>query len=100
MTHPYHSGSRNDVTCKDATKVKALVIELDRRVRLLENDIVREEELAGALDPRNAAYPALARTLTAHRDNLKQTIAALEQRLDPEAAQIAQSGSHLAVPKP
>ena len=80
MKHPYHSGISNDLA-KEAAKVRALVNELGRRVRILESDIAREEELAGASDPLNAAYPVLARTLTGHRDNLRQTIAALEKRL-------------------
>ncbi len=88
MRHPYHSGNRNDAASKEAAKVKAFINELDRRVRILDSDIAREERLAGVSNPCNGAYPLLARTLTAHRDNLKQTIAALEQRLAPEPAQI------------
>lgn len=89
MKQPYHSGSRNDALCKEAAKVKALIEEFDRRVRIIESDIAREEEFAGASDPFNAAYSVTARTLTAHRDNLRQTIAALRHRLPPEPAQTA-----------
>jgi len=80
MKHQYHSGNSNDAAGKEAAKVKALINELDRRVRLLESDIAREEGLVGA-DPSNAAYPVLARMLTARRDNLRETISALERRL-------------------
>ena len=75
MKHQYHSGS--DSARKEATKVKALISELDRRVRLLESDIAREEGVAGVSDPFNAAYPVLARMMTARRDNLRETISAL-----------------------
>jgi hypothetical protein len=38
-------------------------------------------ERARVSDRRDAAYPILARTLAARRDNLKETIAALEKWL-------------------
>ena len=85
MNHPYHSGSPNDATFKEAAKVNALINELDRRVRLLESDIAREEGLSGASDPFSTAYPLQARMMMARRDNLKQTIAALAKRLPAEA---------------
>jgi hypothetical protein len=84
MKHQYHSGS--DSARKEATKVKALISELDRRVRLLESDIATEEARAGVSDPCNGAYPILARKMMARRDNLKETIAALERQRAPEAA--------------
>lgn len=87
--HPYHFGRPNLAASRETARVKALINELDRRVSLLESDIAREEEFAAVSDPRNATYPILARMLAAHRDNLKQTIAVLEQRLAPEPAQIA-----------
>ena len=85
MKHQYHSGSCIDAAGEEAEKLKALIGELGRRVRLLDSDIARQEGLAGVSNPWNAAYPVQARTLTAHRDNLKQTIAALERRLAPES---------------
>jgi hypothetical protein len=58
-----------------------LISDLDRQVRILDHDIAAEEERARVFDPFNAAYPILARTLAARRDNLKETIAALEKWL-------------------
>ena len=69
---------------KQAVKVRSLVGDLDRIVRILDADIKAEEERAGVSDPFNAAYPVLARMMMARRDNLKETIAALERRLSPE----------------
>jgi ABC-type transporter Mla subunit MlaD len=48
-------------------RIGAFIGDLDRRAQLLDHDI--------------AAYPVLATTLTARRDNLRATIAALERRL-------------------
>jgi hypothetical protein len=58
-----------------------MIIDLDRMVQLLECDIATEEELARVFDRSDVAYPLLARTLAARRDNLRDTIAAFEQRL-------------------
>ena len=89
MKQQHHFGRPNDAACKEAARVRALINDLGGRVRILESDIAREEELAGASDPSNTAYPIVARTLAAHRDNLKQTIAALEKRLPAELAPTA-----------
>jgi len=55
--------------------------DLNRTVCLLDCDVAAEEERARISDRSNSAYPILARTLAARRDNLQGTIAALEQRL-------------------
>jgi phage shock protein A len=89
MKQLYHSGSADSAACKEAAKVRALINELGRRVRILESDIAREEERAGVSNAINAAYPVLARAMAAQRDNLKQTIAALEQRLPSEPVVLA-----------
>jgi hypothetical protein len=86
MRHPYHFGSANYAALKEAAKVRALMGDLDRTVRLLERDIAIEEERARVSDPFNTAYPILARTMAVRRDNLKETIRALERRLPPEPA--------------
>jgi hypothetical protein len=84
MKHPYHFGNPNYAALKETAKVRALMGDLDRTVRLLERDIATEEERARVSDPFNAAYPILARTMAARRDNLKETIRELERRLPPE----------------
>ena len=50
-------------------------------VQLIESDIVAEEERAKISDQSDARYPMLARSLIERRDNIKMTIAALEERL-------------------
>lgn len=84
MNRQYHFGSANDAVLNEAKKVKALIGDLDRIVRILESDIATEEGRAGMSDPLSAAYPTLARMMMARRHNLKETIAALERRLLPE----------------
>lgn len=80
MKHLYNFGSPNYAALNDAAKLRTLIGDLNRVVRILNCDIATEEERAGVFDPFKAAYPILARILTARRDNLKETITALEQR--------------------
>jgi hypothetical protein len=81
MKHQHHFGSANDVALRDVARISALISDIDRHVRILDCDIATEEERARVSDCRDAAYPILARTLAARRDNLRYTIAALETRL-------------------
>jgi hypothetical protein len=58
-----------------------MIVNLDRTVQVLDCDIATEEERTGIFDRSDAAYPILARMLATRRDNIKDTITALEQRL-------------------
>jgi hypothetical protein len=80
MKHQHHFDP-NDVALREMVQISALISDLDRCSRLLDSEIVTEEERAGVSDPFNGAYPVLTRSLTARRENLKRTIAALEERL-------------------
>jgi phage shock protein A len=66
---------------REAAQIWKMIVDLDRSVQLLNCDIMTEEERTRIADRSNAAYPILARMLAARRDNLKDTITALEQRL-------------------
>jgi hypothetical protein len=66
---------------REAVQIWKMIVDLDRTVRLLDCDIATEEERTGISDPCDAAYPIPARMLATRRDNLKDTITALEQRL-------------------
>jgi len=55
--------------------------EVDRIIPIIDCDIAAEEGHARLFDPSQAEYPMLARQLAARRDNLRHTIAALEERL-------------------
>jgi hypothetical protein len=81
MKHQRHFGSASDVSFREVARISALISDLDRVVRILDSDIATEGERVGVSDPFDPNYPIFARTLTARRDNLKDTIAALEKRL-------------------
>ena len=81
MKHQRHFERASDVALREAAQISTMISDLDRLVRLLDCDITTEEERARISDRSEPAYPILARTLAARRDNLRDTIAALEQRL-------------------
>jgi hypothetical protein len=61
-------------------QTKALIADLDRIVQILNFDIAAEDEQAAVFDHRRPEYPVLATALTSRRDNLLDTVAALQQR--------------------
>jgi hypothetical protein len=70
---------------REALQTRTLIADIHRIVQILNSDIAAEEEQATVFDRSQVEYPMLARTLTARRDNLRHTIAALEQRLELSA---------------
>ena len=81
MKHQRDFKRVSDVALSEAAQVSALISDLDRPVRIINQDIAAEEERARVSERSDPAYPILARALAARRDNLRDTIAALEQRL-------------------
>ena len=81
MKHQRHFERASGATFREAAQISKMIGDLDRLVRILDCDIATEEERARVSDPFDATYPILARTLTVRRDNLNDTIAALEKRL-------------------
>jgi hypothetical protein len=67
---------------REVAQIRTLIVDLDRVVQILASDIATEEERSRVFDRSDPAYSILARTLAERRDNLKITIAALEQRLE------------------
>jgi hypothetical protein len=80
MTQQRDEAAR-DAELREAARISALVSDLNRIGRLLGADIAREENEAGITNLSNAAYPIAARILRVRRDNLANTIVALEKRL-------------------
>jgi hypothetical protein len=80
MKHQRHFDTRES-TQREAVQIWKTIIDIDRTVRLLDCDITTEEERVGISDQSDAAYPILARMLAARRDNLRDTITVLEERL-------------------
>jgi len=79
MKHQRHFGSTTPA--REALQTRILIADINRVVQILNGDITAEEEQARVFDRSQVEYPMLARTLAARRDNLMDTIAALEQRL-------------------
>jgi septation ring formation regulator EzrA len=80
MKHQHHFDT-SEAERREAEKIRKMIGDLDRSVQLLNCDIANEEEWTRISDRSDAAYSLLARMLAARRDNLRETIAALEQRL-------------------
>jgi hypothetical protein len=80
MRHQHYSQSASTVPRMEASWIAALISNLHRHAQLLDQDIIAEQERAQVFDRSHPAYPILARTLTARRDNLSATISALEKR--------------------
>jgi hypothetical protein len=81
MKHQRHFGIASATALREAAVIRSMMDDLNRTVCLIDCDIAAEEGRAPISDRSNSAYPILARTLAARRDNLRDTIAALEQRL-------------------
>jgi hypothetical protein len=62
-------------------KLRALVADLHSQVHFLDQGIHDEERRTGMFDVADFAYPILARTLRARRDNLLATIRVLESHM-------------------
>jgi hypothetical protein len=69
-----------ETVAREVAVISKILADLVRTVQLIESDIAAEEERVGVSDRSDVKYPILARTLIERRDNLKMTIAALEQR--------------------
>ena len=81
MKHQRHFERASSARSREAAQISKMISDLDRLIRILDCDIAAEEERARVSDRSDAAYPILARVLAARRDNLRDTITALEQRL-------------------
>jgi phage shock protein A len=80
MKHQRHFDT-SEAAQRETVKIRMMIGDLDRSVQLLNCDIATEEERTGIFDHSDIAYPILARMLATRRDNLEETITALEQRL-------------------
>jgi hypothetical protein len=81
MRRQRHFEIASATALREAAVITDMMVHLNRSVCLLDCDIATEEERARISDRSNSGYPILARTLAARRDNLRDTIASLEQRL-------------------
>jgi septation ring formation regulator EzrA len=72
-----------------AVQTRRLIADVDRVAQIIESNIAAEEERAGTCDCSHPEYPEAARALVARRDNLRETITALEKRLSDLPADLA-----------
>jgi hypothetical protein len=80
MKHQRHFDA-SETVLREVAQIRKVIVDLDRTVQFLDCDVATEEKRARVSDRSDPAYPILARALAARRDNLRYTIAALEQRL-------------------
>jgi hypothetical protein len=74
-------GTEVEAAAKAAAQIRTLIDSISRSVQSLNYDIETEEERTRRRDCSDPVYSILARSLTARRDNLAATIAALQERL-------------------
>src|SRR5258708_33823876 len=82
MKTQHHFEIESEDARREVAQIRTMIVDLDRVARFLASDIVIEEERSRVADRSDPAYPILARTLAARRDNLKVTIATLQQRVE------------------
>ncbi len=81
MTIEHQYDARRRSVLREVMQIETMIRDLNTSAARLQADAVAEETRVGISDPRDTAYPMLARVLTVRRENLKATIAALEQRV-------------------
>jgi hypothetical protein len=81
VTKLHRSGNDREATLRQAEVLQYLIGDLERTVQILNIDICTEEERVRVFNSSDPAYPILAKTLTARRANLNDTIALLAQHL-------------------
>jgi hypothetical protein len=70
-----------EVKRRTAAQLRIVIASLEREIANLDVSISSELALASVREPSHFAYPILAKTMQARRENLKATIAALSDRL-------------------
>ena len=67
-------------------QIEMMTAEFNRMIADLDREIANEEKRTGISDPSHFAYPTYARAATGRRDNLKSSIAELDQQIDDAKA--------------
>jgi hypothetical protein len=79
----------------EVTQAKALIADLYRLVDVLNVDIDFREQEAGVSDLARPEYPDVARAMRARRDNLLETISALQERVGRSDVAIWYGNAHI-----
>jgi hypothetical protein len=88
MANSYLLETLRGTAAANRLQIATLIESLLRAVELLTVDIEHEETWVGVRGLSDPAYPVLARSLRARRDNIRATIASLEM-LDEETPKAA-----------
>jgi hypothetical protein len=80
-----HRRAETNHAADDPIQIAILIGDLSRTADILSADIEHEEKRAGVRDVSDAAYPVLAQSLRARRENIGATIAMLENLRAPKA---------------
>jgi hypothetical protein len=88
MANSYLHETLRGTAAAKRLQIETLIANLSRSVAFLTADIEHEEARAGVRSPSDPAYPVLARSLRKRRDNIRMTVAALEELVQgtPKAA--------------
>ncbi len=81
MKSERHFEIRSGSVSREVTQIGMLIADLNHRISIFDCHIATEEKETRIYDPSHFAYSVSAKSLAARRDNLKVTIAALEERL-------------------
>ena len=88
MANSYLLETPRRTAATSSLQIATLIESLLRSVELLTVDIEHEEVRVGVRDVSDPAYPVLARSLRARKDNIRATLASLEI-LDQETPKAA-----------
>lgn len=88
MSRQRHIETVNATAFQEVTVIRSMLDDLDRTIRLLNDDIAAEQERTQIFDISDPLYSMLARTLVARRANVNATVTALAQRLHAITATI------------
>ena len=88
MANSYLLETPRGTAAANRLQIATLIESLLRSVELLTVDVENEETRASVRDLSDPAYPVLARSLRARRENIRTTIASLEALVQgtPKAA--------------
>ena len=86
MANSYLPETLRGTAAVNRLQIATLIGSLSRSADLLTVDIEHEETQAGVRDLSDPTYPVLAQSLRARRDNIRATIAMLENLRTPKAS--------------
>ena len=86
MANSYRLETLRGTAAVNRLQIATLIGNLSRSAELLTVDIEHEETQAGVRDLSDPTYPVLAQSLRARRDNIRATIAMLENLRAPKGS--------------